>query len=80
MSLKAMHTVHTLNEIMKINVNNKVTETAAANLQLLAEEKGLPAAGVAMAMNGQMVPRAEWENTPVTEGADIIIIVAASGG
>lgn len=65
---------------MKININNKATETNAANLSELAQEMGLPAAGVAMAMDNKMVPKSEWGNTALTEGANIIIIKAACGG
>lgn len=65
---------------MNINVNSKTTETQSANLLQLAEEMTLPAAGVAMAVDNKMVPRAEWGTTPLAEGANVIIIKAACGG
>lgn len=65
---------------MKIKINSKETETNATSLQLLAEEMNLPAVGVAMAIDNKMVPRTEWSNIPIAEGANIVIIKAACGG
>ena len=65
---------------MKIYINRKPTETSASNLAELASELSLPQAGVAMALDARMVQRAEWDNTPLSEGAEIIIIKAACGG
>lgn len=65
---------------MKVNINNKETETHAANVQQLAKELQLPDTGVAIAVSNQMVPRAKWEETPVKEGASIVIVKAFCGG
>lgn len=65
---------------MKVNINNKETETQALNVKQLAEEMKLPATGVAIAISNTMVPRDEWESTQILEGADIVIIKAFCGG
>ena len=65
---------------MKVNINNKETETQALNVKHLAEELNLPAKGVAIAISNSMVPRNDWEQTPIAEGADIVIIKAFCGG
>lgn len=65
---------------MKLTINNKEQETAAATLQALAEEMKLPEKGVAIAVANKMVPRSEWSSTPLHEGDDIVIIKAACGG
>ena len=65
---------------MKVNINNKQTETQALNVKQLAEELNLPAKGVAIAISNTMVSRDEWEQTAITEGADIVIIKAFCGG
>ncbi len=65
---------------MKVNINNKETETQALNVRQLAEEMKLPATGVAVAISNVMVPRDEWDSTPITEGADIVIVKAFCGG
>ncbi len=65
---------------MKVKINDKETETQALNVKQLAEEMKLPATGVAIAISNQMVPRDEWECTPIQEGADIVIVKAFCGG
>ena len=65
---------------MDINSNNKKTSVTSTNLQELAQEMNLPEKGVAIAISNQMIPRTEWANTPIAEGADVVIIKAACGG
>ena len=65
---------------MKVNINNKETETQALNVKQLAEELNLPAKGVAIAISNSMVPRNDWEQTSIAQGADIVIIKAFCGG
>jgi sulfur carrier protein len=36
--------------------------------------------GVAVAIGGEVVPRAQWPNTPLTDGAAIEVVVAVQGG
>ena len=36
--------------------------------------------GVAVAVNGDVVPRSTWERTPVTPGDVVEIVSAAAGG
>ncbi len=65
---------------MKVTINNKETETQAKTIRELAQKLDLPATGVAVAISNEMVPRDEWENTLITEGADIVIVKAFCGG
>ena len=65
---------------MNISVNNKPVATEATTLLALSEELHLPEKGVAVAISNQMIPRTEWANTPIAEGADVVIIKAACGG
>lgn len=65
---------------MDININNKKTSVTSTNLQELAQEMNLPEKGVAIAISNQMIPRTEWANTPIAEGADVVIIKTACGG
>ena len=65
---------------MKVTINNKETETQAKTIRELAQELDLPATGVAVAISNEMVPRDEWENTLITEGADIVMVKAFCGG
>ena len=65
---------------MKVNINNKQTEVQAQTLAALAAEMSLPDKGVAVAVNNRMKPRAEWEQTTLSEGDNIVIIKAVCGG
>jgi sulfur carrier protein len=53
-------------------------QTVAAALQLL----GLPldARGVAVAVNGEVVPRGGWETLAIPEGARVEVLTAMQGG
>ena len=67
-------------KIMKVMINNKQTETQAKTVKELAQELDLPATGCAVAISNEMVPRDEWENRLIQEGADIVIVKAFCGG
>ncbi len=69
-----------MNPSKSITVNNKPVETQAQNLAELAAELSLPLKGVALAVSNRMVPRAEWESTPLEADAHVTIIQAACGG
>jgi sulfur carrier protein len=36
--------------------------------------------GVAVAVGGEVVPRAEWQSTELPDGANIEVVVAVQGG
>lgn len=66
---------------MKAKVNGVVREladgsTVAAVLALL----DAPAGGVAVAVDGEVVPRATWETTVVPDGAAVEVLTAVQGG
>lgn len=65
---------------MNVTVNNKPVETGASTLKELALQLELPEKGVAVAVSNKMVPRSEWENFAITDGASIIVIRASCGG
>lgn len=65
---------------MRININNKTTDTTATTLEELAQQMALPEKGVAMALGTKMVQRAQWAETALNEGDSVIIIKAACGG
>lgn len=66
--------------IMNIYINNKQTETQQRSLAALAAELRLPQKGIAVAVNGKMIPRVLWSETFLSEGANIVLIKAACGG
>ena len=65
---------------MRISVNNKEVETAAVTLSGLVEELSLPPQGVAVAVENRLVPRASWQEFPLSEGMHVVVVKAACGG
>lgn len=66
---------------MNLTVNNEPVETTATTLLGLVEETlgELPGAGVAVAVDGDVVPRSDWDRELV-EGQNIDILTAVQGG
>lgn len=63
---------------MEITVNNKslcVDETTAVSTVVDSDTKG-----VAVAVNGKIVKKNDWDTTPLKEGDDVVVIRAAYGG
>jgi len=65
-----------------IQVNGEPRETSAATLvQLLGQlELGETTAGVAVAVNGAIVPRSAWAGHPLRNGDRVEVIGAVQGG
>ena len=65
-----------------IQVNGKSETLAAERLAALLADKGIDAdaRGVAVAVNGAVVPRAAWAQTPLRPGDAIEIVRAKQGG
>jgi sulfur carrier protein len=68
---------------MVITVNGEPREIAAgATVQaLLRELRGTPdGRGIAIALEGEVVPRQAWPDTEITDGAHVEVVVAVQGG
>jgi thiazole synthase len=68
---------------MKIELNGKPAELAdTATLVEAALAAGAPESrrGVAIALDGEVVPRSEWGSTPLREGAAVEVLAAIQGG
>lgn len=46
----------------------------------ITEAKKVPTAGVAVAVDGAVVPRAAWPDTVPVDGSSVEILVAVQGG
>ena len=55
-------------------------DTAASTVAQLLEEKDIAPDGTAVAVAEQVIPRSQWETTPLTEGAAVEILTAVQGG
>lgn len=65
-----------------IRVNGEAEPLAAATLDALLAEKAVDTAqrGIAVALNGSVVPRAAWRETALQAGDSIEIVRARQGG
>jgi sulfur carrier protein len=41
---------------------------------------GAPARGVAVAVDGEVIPRSQWSSTELRDGASVEVLTAAAGG
>jgi sulfur carrier protein len=66
----------------EIRVNGESEPLAAATLEALLAEKALDTGqrGIAVALNGAVVPRAAWPATPLHPGDSVEIVRARQGG
>ena len=51
-----------------------------ATVAAMVDANGGPRVGVAVAVNGRVVPRKEWEQTRLAEGDDVRLVRAVAGG
>lgn len=68
---------------MRIELNGEVRELAGAPTvadAALASGADTEGRGVAVAVDGEVVPRAEWEATPLREGQSVEVLAAIQGG
>ena len=66
---------------MEISVNNEKVQTDAVTLRDLVEQLlGEAIGGVAVAVEGKIVPRGRWSEDMLKEGVSVMIIRATQGG
>lgn len=69
---------------MRIILNGQPSQldqlSAPASLQDLVAWKQLPAQRIAIAVNGEVVPRSRWDRTTLKEGDSVDIVHAVGGG
>ena len=65
-----------------IKVNGESEPLAAATLEILLQDKAVDTAqrGIAVALNGTVVPRAAWSTTQLRPGDTVEIVRARQGG
>jgi sulfur carrier protein len=67
---------------MNVRVNGQDEPLGVATLAALLEEKAVDTGqrGIAVALNGAIVPRADWPQTPLRPGDSIEIVRVLQGG
>ena len=65
-----------------ITLNGESVPMTSRDIRALLAEKGIDSdrGGVAVAVNGEVVPRAEWDQTPVKPNDQIEIVHIVRGG
>ncbi len=51
-----------------------------ATVKTVVEQLAVAAAGIAVAVNGEVVPRSAWESTPLGANDRVEVLSAAQGG
>lgn len=66
---------------MYIKVNSKLRELPyPITVAEFVQQEKVPEGGTAIAINGKVVRRAEWDGRLIVENDDIVLIRAAYGG
>ncbi|QIZ35652.1 sulfur carrier protein ThiS [Saccharopolyspora sp. ASAGF58] len=66
---------------MHVVINGETRQVAAdATLAAVLQEFGVPHRGVAVALDGSVVPRAVWPDTTLSPDATIEVLTAVQGG
>lgn len=65
---------------MQLVINGKTTEVRGANVDALVEELGMKGDRVAVELNREIVPRAQWPQQPLHEGDKLEIVHFVGGG
>lgn len=66
---------------MIVKLNNKIYETeSGTTLQTFIESLGIKPAGIAIAIDYEVVPRELWSTTILSDGVELLLIHAVSGG
>lgn len=65
---------------MVLIVNGEPTETGATRIPVLLDELGVEGGFVAVAVNREVVRRAEWPDRPLTDGDEVEVVTPRQGG
>ena len=66
---------------VKINGDQRELPDGATVASVVAALPNAPEGrGVAVAVEGEVVPRAQWQGTELQEGANVEVVVAVQGG
>lgn len=66
---------------MTVTVNGEPRDLAPGiTLADVVSQVTASAKGVAAAVNGEVVPRRAWPDTPLADGAEVEIVTAVQGG
>jgi sulfur carrier protein len=61
-------------------VVNGMPAALCTTISALLSTMDLPSRGIAVAVNGEVVPRASWATSELAEGDNVEVLTAAQGG
>jgi sulfur carrier protein len=67
---------------MQLQLNGSLVESVASTVNDLLLDRGVNPGqpGIAVAVNGELIPRSEWKDHRLNERDDIELITAMQGG
>lgn len=65
---------------MLITFNGEQFDTQSFTVRELLDDCGVDGRGVAVAVDGAIVPRSQWSESTLREGAVVEVVTAAAGG
>ena len=65
---------------MKVIVNGASRDVDVVNVEALVEQLTTARRGVAVAVNGEVVPRSSWPAARLRDGDRVEVLTAAQGG
>ena len=65
---------------MKLTINGETRDSDATTLAQLLDAELASTQGVAAAVDGEVVPRAEWPRFPLSDGHAVEVLTAVQGG
>ena len=65
---------------MKVIVNGAPRDVDVASVEGLVEQLTTARRGVAVAVNGEVVPRSTWPVAPLRDGDRVEVLTASQGG
>ncbi len=66
---------------MKVKLNEKTYEIAeGTSLEVFLESLGIKPQGIAVAVNYNVIPKNKWSATILSDGIELMLIHAVSGG
>jgi sulfur carrier protein len=66
--------------MIEIVLNGQPVISVANNVDEFVLERALPQSGIAVAVNGSVVPKSEWKSTSLAVRDRVEIVSAAAGG
>lgn len=66
--------------MIEIALNGSWVRSAALTVAEFVRERELPMNGVAVALNGDVIPKSEWPSTYLRTSDRVEIVTAAAGG